>query len=63
MFIMLSIWCVLRISYIAAVMCLSGEIGYIYWAYPLTWGISSVLYFIYYLRSDWVHGFEKAAKY
>ncbi len=62
MFIMLSIWCVLRISYIAAVMCLSGEIGYIYWAYPLTWGISSVLYFIYYLRSDWVHGFEKAAK-
>ena len=62
MFIMLSIWCVLRISYIAAVMCLSGEIGYIYWAYPLAWGISSVLYFIYYLRSDWVHGFEKAAK-
>lgn len=59
MVIMLSVWCVLRISYIAAVMHFVGEIGAIYWAYPLTWGISSVIYLIYYLRSDWIHGFEK----
>ena len=59
MCVMLSIWCVLRISYIALVMTLFGEIGYIYWAYPLTWGISSVIYLIYYKRSDWVHGFDK----
>ena len=59
MIIMLSIWCVLRISYIAAIMYLVGEIRYIYWAYPLTWSISSVIYLIYYLRSDWVHGFER----
>lgn len=59
MCIMLSIWCVLRITYIIAVMHLTGEIGYIYWAYPLTWGISSVIYLIYYLRSDWLHGFEQ----
>ena len=43
----------------ALVMHLFGEIGYVYWAYPLTWSISSVIYLIYYLRSDWVHGFEK----
>ena len=61
MFIMLSIWCVLRISYIAAVMYFTGDIAFIYWAYPLTWSISSVIYLIYYLRSDWVHGFEKKA--
>ena len=59
MVVMLSIWCVLRISYIAAVMHFVGEIGAIYWAYPLTWGISSVIYLVYYLRSDWIHGFEK----
>ncbi len=59
MCIMLSVWCVLRISYIVSVMQLVGEIGYIYWAYPLTWGVSSVIYLIYYLRSDWVHGFER----
>ena len=59
MCVMLSVWCVIRILYIILVMRLTGEIGYIYWAYPLTWGISSVIYLIYYLRSDWVHGFEE----
>ena len=62
MFIMLSVWCVLRISYIIAVMHLTGDISFIYWAYPLTWGISSVIYLVYYLRSDWIHGFEKPGK-
>lgn len=59
MTIMLSVWCVLRIAYILTVMRVFGEIGYIYWAYPLTWSISSVIYLIYYLKSDWVHGFER----
>ncbi len=59
MCIMLSVWCVVRIAYIMLVMNITGEIGHIYWAYPITWGISSVIYLIYYLKSDWVHGFEK----
>lgn len=58
MVIMLSIWCVVRITYIIIVMRFTGEISYIYWAYPLTWGISSVIYLGYYLFSDWVHGFD-----
>ena len=36
-----------------------GDIKYVYMAYPITWGISSVIYFLYYRFSDWVHGFEK----
>jgi putative MATE family efflux protein len=59
MCIMLAVWCVIRIIYIAIVMRLTGEIGYIYWAYPLTWAISSSIYLVYYLRADWVHGFEQ----
>lgn len=62
MFIMLSVWCVIRIVYILTVMHFTGEIGYIYWAYPITWGISSVIYLLYYLFSDWVHGFDKKKK-
>lgn len=58
MCIMLSVWCVLRIVYIITVMRLIGEIGAIYWAYPITWSVSSVIYLFYYLRSDWVHGFD-----
>ena len=59
MVVMLSIWCVVRITYIWIVTRLTEDIGLIYWAYPITWGISSVIYLIYYLRSDWVHGFDK----
>ena len=59
MAIMLSVWCVFRIIYILTVMRLFGEITYIYWAYPITWAISSVIYLIYYLKSDWVHGFDR----
>ena len=59
MVVMLSVWCVIRIIYIMTVMHLYGEIGYIYWAYPITWGISSAIYLLYYLKSDWVHGFER----
>lgn len=59
MTVMLAVWCVLRIIYIMTVMHFIGDIGYIYWAYPITWSISSVIYLIYYLKSDWIHGFEK----
>ena len=62
MCVMLAVWCVIRISYIFVVVTLTNEIGYIYWAYPLTWGISSVIYLFYYLRCDWVHGFDRAAE-
>lgn len=58
MIVMLSVWCVLRISYIIIVMRLFREIRYVFWAYPLTWSISSVIYLLYYLFSDWVHGFD-----
>ena len=59
MFVMLSVWCVIRVSYIMFVMHMFGEIRYVYMAYPITWGISSVIYILYYRLSDWTHGFEK----
>ncbi|MBO4452895.1 MAG: hypothetical protein J5793_03065, partial [Clostridia bacterium] len=60
MTIMLSVWCVFRITYISVVTHFFDIIDVIYWAYPLTWAISSVIYLIYYIKSDWVHGFDKA---
>lgn len=62
MFVMLSIWCAVRITYISIVTYFWGDIGLIYWAYPITWGISSVIYLLYYLFSDWIHGFEHEKK-
>lgn len=62
MFVMLSVWCGIRVAYIALVMHFIGQIEFIYWAYPLTWTISSVIYLIYYFCSDWVHGFEHKSR-
>ena len=59
MTIMLVVWCVLRITYITIAMRISHEIQLVYFAYPLTWSISSVIYFLYYRFSNWVHGFEQ----
>ena len=59
MIIMLLIWCVLRVSYIQIAMSYSHDIKLVFFAYPITWSISSIIYLIYYLCTDWVHGFEK----
>lgn len=59
MSIMLLCWCVIRIAYITIVMNITHEIRYIFWAYPLTWFLSSAIYLVYYLFSDWVHGFHQ----
>lgn len=62
MFVMLGIWCVLRIIFITVAMKLDHNIVLLFWAYPITWTISSAIYLLYYLKSDWIHGFERAAK-
>jgi Na+-driven multidrug efflux pump len=59
MFIMLAIWCVLRIAYIITVTHFFHRFDLVYWAYPLTWFVSSIIYLIYFLKSDWVHGLDK----
>lgn len=62
MTIMLLCWCVLRIAYITWIMGIHHEIQYVYYAYPLTWSVSSVIYLIYYRFSDWIHGFDAEKK-
>lgn len=59
MLIMLSIWCVFRIIYIETAMAICHEIILLFCAYPLTWSLSSLIYLIYYKKSDWIHGFDK----
>ena len=44
MAIMLSVWCALRITYITLTVRVIPQIQVVYWAYPLTWGISSLLF-------------------
>ena len=59
MLVMLSSWCVFRIIFISIAMRILRDIRVLFWCYPLTWAISSAIFLIYYLKSDWVHGFER----
>ena len=61
MLVMLIIWCVIRIIYILIVMKLFGDISYIYWAYPITWGMSTIVFALYYKFSHWERGFGAKA--
>lgn len=59
MFVMMICWCVIRVSYISIMVRLIPDIRVVFWAYPLTWTLSSVVFLIYFLKSDWIHGLEK----
>jgi Na+-driven multidrug efflux pump len=59
MIIMLGVWCVFRIIYISVAMSMSHDISLVYWAYPITWTISSIIFLIYYKKSDWIHGLDR----
>lgn len=53
MFIMLSFWCVFRVTYLNIVVPIFPSMDTISWAYPITWTMSSTVYLIYYLRIKW----------
>lgn len=50
MIVMLSVWCVLRIVYITVMVHFIPNIAVIFTAYPVTWGISCIL-FVYALKN------------
>ena len=58
MLIMLIIWCGIRVLYLTIMRNFSTDIVYVYWAYPITWFLSSVVYLLYYLKSGWEKGFK-----
>lgn len=53
MFIMMVCWCGIRITYISIATRYLPVIRTIFWAYPLTWALSSVAFLIFYLKMDW----------
>lgn len=59
MLVMLVAWCLIRVSYVTIVGRLFDDIRLIFIAYPITWTISSVIFLIYLLKTDWIHNFER----
>ena len=59
MYVMLVCWCLIRVSYIVIILKFIPSIQMIFWAYPMTWALSSIAFLIYFLKSDWIHGLER----
>ncbi len=56
MLVMMVCWCILRISYITVTLQLIFDIRVVFWAYPITWTLSSAAFLVYYRSADWIHG-------
>ena len=54
MFILLACWCVIRVSYITIAMRFVNGLTTVSWAYPITWSLSTVIFLVYFLCSNWL---------
>lgn len=54
MIVMLVCWCIIRVSYITIAIHFINDIRVIFWAYPLTWTLSSIIFMFYFLSSKWL---------
>ena len=52
-------WCIIRVTFVTVVMQFIRDIQVVNWAYPLTWNISMLVFVVYMLKADWMHGFER----
>ena len=62
MFVMLGCWCIIRITYITIITHFIPKIVVIFWAYPLTWTLSSIIFLVFLLKGDWLYAYEKKEK-
>lgn len=62
MFVMLGIWCVFRISYIAVMTHFFDQYQAVISCYPVTWAMSTVVFTIYLLKSDWLHYWDRQSQ-
>ena len=58
MYTMLLCWCIIRVTYITVAVKFFPVIETVYWAYPITWLLSCMIFLIYYLKGDWLHTYD-----
>ena len=58
MYTMLLCWCIIRVTYITVAVKFFPVIATVYWAYPLTWFLSCIIFAFYYFKGNWLHTFD-----
>lgn len=56
---MLAFWCGVRILYVTQAIKIFPQYQTICWAYPLTWTLSSIVFLVFLLKSDWTNAWER----
>ena len=59
MVVMLTCWCLIRVSYINIALRFFNRLETVAWAYPISWSLSSIIFLIYFLKADWIHTFDR----
>ncbi len=53
MLVMVICWCVIRVTILNVVMAFEHDIWIVYWVYPITWSLSSLVYALNIKRINW----------
>ena len=55
---MMAFWCIVRVAFLSILTPIFQSIAVVNWVYPLTWFLSSVVLMLYYLKANWLYGFD-----
>ena len=54
MLVMMVFWCIVRVLYMSIALYFIHDIHLVFWAYPITWTCSSIVFLWFYLFSSWL---------
>ncbi len=60
MTVMLTCWCIIRMLYIKVGLSFLMDIRVVYWAYPITWSLSSSAFLLLFFFSNWMGNKDKS---
>lgn len=55
MLVMLLCWCLIRVTILEVGDMVYHSIQFVYWVYPITWSLSSLVFLIYYNKVNWMN--------
>ena len=55
MYTMLVCWCLIRVSYVTVALRYIPQLQTVSFAYPITWTLSSIIFLLFLLKTNWMH--------
>lgn len=58
MLVMALCWCVIRVPYVSIITKIFPVLTAVSSSYPVTWALSTIVFIIFYFKSDWLHAYD-----